>query len=203
MTTTTPADTTITPGNNPLLDFSGLARFDAIKPEHVTPAVDTLLAKASALVTALEAPMAQVTWANFVEPLENATEQLGRAWSIVCHLNSVVDTPELRATYNENQPKLVEFWTALGQNLALFDKYNAVQTVPEYAGLSGARKKVIDNAVRDFRLSGAELPDDQKERFAEIQEKSAALTTRFSENILDATNDFGLFVENESDLAGL
>ncbi|MCW5298071.1 M3 family peptidase [Herbaspirillum lusitanum] len=203
MTTTITADTTITPGNNPLLDFSGLARFDAIKPEHVTPAVDALLAKASTLVTALEAPMAQVTWANFVEPLENATEQLGRAWSIVGHLNSVMDTPELRAAYNENQPRLVEFWTALGQNLALFEKYKAVQTGPEYASLSGARKKVIDNAVRDFRLSGAELPDDQKERFAEIQEKSAALTTRFSENILDATNDFGLFVENETDLAGL
>ncbi|RFB74073.1 MULTISPECIES: M3 family metallopeptidase [unclassified Herbaspirillum] len=203
MTTTTTADTTITSGNNPLLDFSGLARFDAIKPEHVTPAVDTLLAKASTLVTELEAPMAQVTWANFVEPLENATEQLGRAWSIVGHLNSVVDTPELRATYNENQPRLVEFWTALGQNLALFEKYKAVQNGPEYASLSGARKKVIDNAVRDFRLSGAELSDDQKERFAEIQEKSAALTTRFSENILDATNDFGLFVENETDLAGL
>jgi oligopeptidase A len=201
MTITT--DTAITPDNNPLLDFSGLARFDAIKPEHVTPAVDTLLAKASGLVTELEAPMTQVTWANFVEPLENATEQLGRAWSIVGHLNSVVDTPELRATYNENQPRLVEFWTALGQNLALFEKYKAVQSGPEYASLSGARKKVIDNAVRDFRLSGAELPDDKKERFAEIQEKSAALTTRFSENILDATNDFALFVENESDLAGL
>ncbi|ASU39923.1 oligopeptidase A [Herbaspirillum sp. meg3] len=202
-TTTVTTDTPITPDNNPLLDFSGLARFDAIKPEHVTPAVETLLAKAGKLVSELEAPMAQVTWSNFVEPLENATEQLGRAWSIVGHLNSVVDTPELRATYNENQPKLVEFWTALGQNLALFEKYKAVQTGPEYAGLSGARKKVIDNAVRDFRLSGAELPDDQKERFAEIQEKSAALTTRFSENILDATNDFGLFVENESELAGL
>ncbi|WP_051516411.1 M3 family metallopeptidase [Herbaspirillum sp. RV1423] len=201
MTTTT--DTAIAPDNNPLLDFSGLARFDAIKPEHVTPAVDILLTKASKLVAELEAPMAQVTWANFVEPLENATEQLGRAWSIVGHLNSVVDSPELRATYNENQPRLVEFWTALGQNLALFEKYKAVQTGPEYAGLSGARKKVIDNAVRDFRLSGAELPDDKKERFAEIQEKLAALTTRFSENILDATNDFGLFVENEADLAGL
>jgi len=202
MTTTVDSAAT-TAATNPLLDFSGLARFDAIKPEHVTPAVDSLLAKASALVSALEAPMAQVSWSNFVEPLENATEQLGRAWSIVGHLNSVVDTPELRATYNENQPRLVEFWTALGQNLALFEKYKALQTGPDYAGLSVARKKVIDNAVRDFRLSGAELPDDQKERFADIQEKLAALTTRFSENILDATNDFGLFVSDESELAGL
>ena len=188
---------------NPLLDFSGLAQFAAIKPEHVTPALDTLLAKAGTLIKALEAPMASVTWANFVEPLENATEQLGRAWSIVGHLNSVVDTPELRATYNENQPRLVEFWTALGQNLALFEKYKALQASSEYAALSASRKKVIDNAVRDFRLSGAELPEDKKLRFAEIQEKLAALTTRFSENILDATNDYGLFVTDAASLAGL
>jgi len=200
---TTTVDTTITAATNPLLDFSGLAQFDAIKPEHVTPAVAHLLAKASALVQELEAPMAQVSWTNFVEPLENATEQLGRAWSIVGHLNSVVDTPELRATYNENQPKLVEFWTALGQNLALFEKYKAVQSSPEFAQLSAARQKVIANAVRDFRLSGAELPDDKKERFADIQEKLAALTTRFSENILDATNDYGLFVSDEAQLSGL
>lgn len=201
--TTTPTTATADLAANPLLDFSGLARFDAIRPEHVTPAIDNLLAGTDALVKALEAPMATVTWQNFVEPLENATEKLGRAWSIVGHLNSVVDTPELRAVYNENQPRLVEFWTALGQNLALFEKYKALQAGPEYAGLSAARKKVIDNAVRDFRLSGAELADEQKTRFAEIQEKLAALTTRFSENILDATNDFGLVVEDEAGLSGL
>ncbi|WP_050468067.1 M3 family metallopeptidase [Herbaspirillum chlorophenolicum] len=188
---------------NPLLDFSGYAQFDAIKPEHVTPALDKLLADAGRLVTELEAPMAEVTWDNFVEPLESATEKLGRAWSVVGHLNSVMDTPALRATYNENQPRLVEFWTGLGQNLALFEKYKALQASPAFASLSAARRKVVDNAVRDFRLSGAELPDNKKERFAEIQEKQAALTTRFSENVLDATNDFGLFVEDEAELSGL
>ncbi|WP_432240993.1 M3 family metallopeptidase [Herbaspirillum robiniae] len=188
---------------NPLLDFSGYAQFDAIKPEHVTPALDKLLADAGRLVTELEAPMAEVSWDNFVEPLESATEKLGRAWSVVGHLNSVMDTPELRATYNENQPRLVEFWTGLGQNLALFEKYKALQASLAFARLSAARRKVVDNTVRDFRLSGAELPEDKKERFAEIQEKQAALTTRFSENVLDATNDFGLFVEDEAELAGL
>ncbi|UWE17942.1 M3 family metallopeptidase [Herbaspirillum huttiense] len=188
---------------NPLLDFSGYAQFDAIQPEHVTPALDKLLADASRLVTEQEAPMAEVTWDNFVEPLESATEKLGRAWSVVGHLNSVMDTPALRATYNENQPRLVEFWTALGQNLALFEKYKALQTSPAFASLSAARRKVVDNAVRDFRLSGAELADDKKERFAEIQEKQAMLTTRFSENVLDATNDFALFVEDEAELSGL
>ncbi|MET3432825.1 oligopeptidase A [Herbaspirillum seropedicae] len=188
---------------NPLLDFSGYAQFDAIQPEHVTPALDKLLADASRLVTELEAPMAEVTWDNFVEPLESATEKLGRAWSVVGHLNSVMDTPALRATYNENQPRLVEFWTSLGQNLALFQKYKALQASPAFASLSAARRKVVDNAVRDFRLSGAELAEDKKERFAEIQEKQAMLTTRFSENVLDATNDFALFVEDEAELSGL
>jgi oligopeptidase A len=188
---------------NPLLDFSGLPKFDAIKPEYVGPAIDSLLDQGRTVIAELEAPMQEVTWQNFVEPLENVTEKLGRAWGIVGHLNAVVDTPELRAAYNENLPKITEFWTSLGQNLALFDKYKTLQSGPEYASYSAARKKIIDNAVRDFRLSGAELPEEQKVRFAEIQEKHAALTTRFSENVLDATNDYALFVEDEAELSGL
>ena len=115
----------------------------------------------------------------------------------------MVDTPELRAAYNENQPKVTEFWTALAQNEALFDKYKALHASPDFAALSPARKKIIENALRDFRLGGAELPDDKKARFAEIQEQHAALSTRFSENVLDATNDYELLVENEAELAGL
>jgi len=194
---------TLTPQDNPLLDFSGLARFDEIKPEHVTPAIAYLLEQANIVVTQLEAPQASVTWATFVEPLENATEKLGRAWGIVGHLNAVMDTPELRATYNENQPKLIEFWTALAQNLALFDKYKALLASPDFATLSTARRKIIENAVRDFRLGGAELADADKVRFADIQEKHGALTTRFSENILDATNDYALYITDEAELAGL
>nr|WP_175001137.1 M3 family metallopeptidase [Duganella vulcania] len=189
--------------DNPLLDFSGLPRFDAIKPEHVTPAIDELLAKSRAVVEQLEAPSEQVTWDNFVTPLENATELLGRAWGIVSHLNNVVDTPELRATYNENQPKVTEFWTALAQNEALFGKYKALRASAGFDSLSPARKRIIDNAVRDFRMGGAELPADKKERFAEIQEEHASVSTRFSENVLDATNDYKLLVEDEADLSGL
>ncbi|HXA46789.1 MAG TPA: M3 family metallopeptidase [Burkholderiaceae bacterium] len=188
---------------NPLLDFSDLPRFDAIQPEHITPAVDTLLAQGRAVVAALEAASTPTSWASVVEPLEDATEKLGRAWGIVGHLNSVVDTPELRASYNENQPKITEFWTELGQNLALFDKYKSLKASAEYPSLSAARKKIIDNALRDFRLSGAELPEAQKQRFAEIQEALAALGTKFSENVLDATNDYALFVDSETELAGL
>ncbi|MFL6656763.1 MAG: M3 family metallopeptidase [Massilia sp.] len=188
---------------NPLLDFSGLPHFDLIRPEHVTPAVTQLIADATAVVKALEAPSDQVSWDNFVTPLENATERLGRAWGIVNHLNSVVDTPELRAVYNENQPRVTEFWTALSQNEALFAKYKAIAASADYAGLSDARKTIIGNALRDFRLGGAELPPEKKERFAAIQEQHAAVSTRFSENVLDATNDYKLLVTDEAELAGL
>jgi len=169
----------------------------------VTPAIDTLIEQASAVVTQLETPSANVTWDNFVLPLEEATEQLGRAWGVVNHINNVVDTPELRATYNENQPKVTEFWTALAQNEALFDKYKAIHASAAFASLSPARKKIVENALRDFRLGGAELPADKKARFADIQEQHAAVSTRFSENVLDATNDYKLLVADEADLAGL
>lgn len=191
--------------SNPLLDFSGLPRFDAIRPEHVTPAIDQLIADARKVVQELEAPAAgaDVTWDNFVVPLEEATERLGRAWGVVNHLNHVMDTPELRAVYNENQPKVTEFWTELGQNEALFAKYKQLRANPDFVNLTPARKRIVENALRDFRLGGAELPEQQKERFAEIQEQQAALSTRFSENVLDATNDYKLLVEDEAELAGL
>ncbi|MES2017105.1 MAG: M3 family metallopeptidase [Pseudomonadota bacterium] len=192
-----------TESTNPLLDFSGLPRFDAITHEHVSPAITQLISDASAVVHELEAPRDDVTWENFVIPLENATERLGRAWGIVNHLNSVVDTPELRAAYNENQPRVTEFWTALSQNETLFAKYKAIAASAAYADLSDARKKIIGNALRDFRLGGAELPADKKERFAQIQEQHAAVSTRFSENVLDATNDYKLVVDDEAELAGL
>ena len=188
---------------NPLLDFSDLPRFDQITPEHVSPAIDTLLLECRAVVTQLAQPIANIHWDNFVTPLETVTEKLGRAWGIVSHLNAVRDTPELRAAYNENQPKITEFWTELGQNLHLFQHYKALNASADYPNLSPARKKIISNALRDFKLGGAELADDQKKRYAEVQEKLAALSTKFSENVLDATNDYKLLVSDVAELKGL
>ena len=187
---------------NPLLDFSGLPRFDAIRPEHVTPAIEQLIREANAVVARLEAPVDDVTW-DTLAPLDDASERLGRAWGVVGHLNHVVDTPELRATYNENQPKVVEFSTSLGQNEALFAKYKQLRSGPHWASLNPVRQRIVENALRDFRLGGAELPEDKKPRFAEIQEQQSQLSTRFSENVLDATNDYKLVVESEAELSGL
>ncbi|HET7362268.1 MAG TPA: M3 family metallopeptidase, partial [Burkholderiales bacterium] len=178
---------------NPLLDFSGLPRFAELKPEHVTPAVDELLAEGRATIERVAA--APVSWESFVAPLEDANERIGRAWGQVAHLHAVLDSPELREAYNANLPKLTQYWTELGQNQVLFEKYKALAASPEYPMLSGARRRIVDNALRDFRLGGAELAPDKKARFAAIQEELARLGSRFSENLLDATKAFAIVVD--------
>ena len=185
---------------NPLLDFSGLPRFAQLRPEHVTPAVDTLLAEGRATIERVLA--APVSWDTFVAPLEDANEHIGRAWGQVAHLHAVLDSPELREAYNANLPKLTQYWTELGQNQALFDKYKSLADSPEYPTLSTARRRIVDNALRDFRLGGAELPPGKKARFAAIQEELAQLGSRFSENLLDATKAFSIVVD-ETRIAGI
>ncbi|WLA00557.1 M3 family metallopeptidase [Xanthomonas translucens] len=187
---------------NPLLDFSGLPRFDAIQPEHIGPAIDALLAAAEAAVAHAE-QVAPVRWDSFVVPLDDATERLWRAWGQVNHLQGVVNTPALREAYNTNLPKLTRFSSALGQNLALFAQYRALAATPEAAVYDAARRKVLDNALRDFRLGGAELGDADKQRFAAIQEELSALSAKFSQNVLDATDAWSLLIDEPSRLAGL
>jgi oligopeptidase A len=185
---------------NPLIDFSGLPRFADIEPEHVAPAMDQLLAEGREVIARLADVPA--TWDEFVAPLEDANERIGRAWGQVAHLHAVLDTPPLREAYNANLPKVTQYFTELGQNQQLFEKYKALRSSTEFARLSPARKKIIDNALRDFRLGGAELPPAQKKRYAEIQDGLARLSAKFSENVLDATNAFSLYVD-ESRLSGL
>jgi oligopeptidase A len=187
--------------NNPLLDFTGLPRFAELKAFHVAPAIDTLLEQARAAVALAE--RAPPAWEAFVTPLEDANERLGRAWGQVAHLHAVLDSPELRAAYNENLPKVTQYWTELGQNQALFDKYRALRASAEFAALAPARQRIVEHALRDFRLGGAELPAENKPRYAQIQEELARLAAKFSENLLDATNAWTLVIEDASRLAGI
>jgi oligopeptidase A len=188
---------------NPLLDFSGLPRFTEVKAEHVTPAIEALLATNRALVEKLSADMGASSWATFVAPLEDANEHLSRAWSQVSHLNAVVNSPELREVYNANLPKITEFYAELSQNLQLYEKFKALKTSAEFSQLSAAQKKIVGNELRDFRLGGAELAEAQKERFKAIQEELASAAAKFEENLLDTTNDYAHYAERAEQVAGL
>lgn len=189
--------------NNPLQDFAGLPRFAEILPAHVTPAVDNLLRHNSEVVSALLSETKPPTWENFVDRLDDANEKMARAWGQVSHLNAVMNSAEFREVYNENLPKITQYYAELGQNLALFAKYKLLRNSEEFNKLTPARKKIIDNELRDFRLSGAELAEDKKARFLEIQDELSSLSSRFSDNLLDATNDFSLLIENEAELIGI
>ena len=188
---------------NALLDFSGLPRFDAIRPSDVQPAINLLLESNRALVERLTSDEVPATWSTFAAPLADEIEQLSRAWGVVGHLHSVNDIPEWREAYNGMLPEVSRFFAELGQNLKLFAKYKAIRESGEYATLTPAQRKIVDNEIRDFRLSGAELPDDQKPRFQAISEELASLSAKFSENLLDATNAFAQFVTDEGKLAGI
>ncbi len=188
---------------NPLLDLTGkLPDYPSVKPEHVSPALDTLLASSAAAVSAAE-QVANPTWANFVEPLDAALEKLGQAWGVVAHLESVVTTPELREVYNANIARISNFYTELGQNELLYAQYKLIAASAEFTDYNAARKTIIEDTLRDFRLSGAELPEAQKQRFAEIAEELSELTVKFGQNVMDATDEWGLYIEDLAELDGL
>ncbi|MGB8300139.1 MAG: M3 family metallopeptidase, partial [Azonexus sp.] len=188
---------------NPLLDFSNLPRFDLVQPGHVKPAVESLLAAGRELITRLTEEATPSTWKDFAGALADGLEPFGRAWGIVGHLHSVNDVPAWREAYNEMLPEVSRFYAELGQNLKLFEKYKALRDSHEYATLTREQKKVVDNEIRDFRLSGAELPEDQKPRFQAISEELSQLSAKFAENLLDATNAFAEVITDEARLAGL
>ncbi len=183
---------------NPLLDFSDLPLFDQILPEHVGPAMTDLLAKAETALAQVTADDFAATWSGIARVLDVATENLGRAWGAVSHLNSVADTPELRAAYNAALPRVTEFWTRLGADERLYAKYKAI----DVATLNDEQRQAHKNAMRNFVLSGAELTGSAKERFAQIQERQAELSQKFSENSLDATDAFAYYATDE-EVAGI
>ncbi|MGJ7579635.1 M3 family metallopeptidase [Variovorax sp. RHLX14] len=176
---------------NPLLDFTDLPLFDHIKPAHVAPAVDALLAESEAALQTVTAPDFPADWLAISRVLDVASERFGRAWGAVGHLNAVADTPELRAAYNEAMPRVTAFWTRLGSDEKLFAKYKAIDP----ATLNIEQRQAHRNAVRNFVLGGADLQGAAKERYAAIQERQAELSQKFSEHALDATDAFGYYAE--------
>lgn len=183
---------------NPLLNNAALPLFDQIRPEHVAPAIDHLLAQASAALEAVTAPDFPAQWSAIAKTLDVATEKLGIAWGAISHLNSVADTPELRAAYNAALPLVTEFWTRMGADERLYAKYKAI----DVGTLNAEQRQAHKNAIRNFVLGGAELTGAARARFAEIQEQQAALGQKFSENTLDATDSFSYYA-TEAEMQGV
>jgi oligopeptidase A len=184
--------------SNPLRDFTDLPLFDQVQPQHVAPAIDVLLAAADKALETVTQPEFPSRWVDIAKVLDTATEELGRAWSVVSHLNSVADTPELRAAYNEALPRVTDFWTRLGSDERLYAKYKAIDA----ASLNAEQRQAHKNAIRNFVLGGAELTGAARERFAAIQERQAELGQKFSEHSLDATDAFAYYT-TEDELAGV
>ncbi|MCW8908357.1 MAG: oligopeptidase A [Sedimenticola sp.] len=187
--------------DNPLLHLEDLPPFTRIRAEHVEPAIDQLLAESRALTEKLLAQNGPFTWDNLVEPLEIMEDRINRAWSPVSHLNSVLNSEELRQAYNACLPKLSDYGTEMGQNAALQAAYQSVYD--NDTDLDPAQRKLLQNALRDFHLSGVDLPPEQKQRFKEISQQLSSLTSKYSENVLDATNAWSKLLPDERLLAGL
>ncbi|MCB2261399.1 MAG: oligopeptidase A [Candidatus Thiosymbion ectosymbiont of Robbea hypermnestra] len=186
--------------DNPLLELAGLPPFSRIRPEQVEPAVDQLLATCRERIEELTRGPDAPTWEGFVEPLEETNDRLDRAWSPVNHLNAVMNGNALRAAYNACLPKISEYGTEVGQNRALYQGFRAVA---DQEGLDAPQRKLLENALRDFHLCGVDLAADKQARYKEISRELAQLTSRYEENLLDATNAWSKRITDESALAGL
>ena len=187
---------------NPLLDWDELPPFSRIRPEQVEPAVDAVLAANRAAyekLSILSAP----NWQNFIEPQEELDDRLQRAWSPAVHLNGVMNGPEIRAAYNACLPKISDYETELGQNEGLERGYRALKETPEWARCSPAQKKLVEDALRDFRLAGVDLPAEKKSRFRSVMQELSRLEAKFEENLLDATQGWSKQVKDEPRVAGI
>ena len=189
--------------SNPLLDTHGLPPFSAIRPEHVEPAIDHLIADNRQALETLLDETTSPSWDNLIEPLEDMEDRISKAWSPVSHLNAVMNNDELRAAYNACLPKLTAYSTELGQNTRLAEACKQVRAREDFAQLNAAQQRTVDNAIRDFHLSGVDLPADKKERYREIASRLSALSAKFEENVMDATNAWHKLVANETELVGL
>ncbi|MGR9045307.1 MAG: oligopeptidase A [Gammaproteobacteria bacterium] len=189
--------------NNPLLNDSPLPHFSEIRAEHIEPAIDALLAEARAVVAKHLDATQTYTWSNLVEPIENAEDRLNKTWSPVSHLNSVMNNEPWRAAYNACLPKLSEYSTEMGQNKKLFQAYRSIAESEAFADLDKAQQKIVNNALRDFRLSGIDLDEKSQLRYKEISQALSRLTSQFEENLMDATHAWNKLITDVEDLAGL
>lgn len=189
---------------NPLLaPVSELVDYAAVKPAHIVPAVEELLGIARKAVDHAADPALAPTWEAVAEPLDTASERLWRAWSVAGHLNAVVNTPELREAYNAALPLVTEFSTWVGLHEGLYKQYQRLAAAPDFASWSPVRRRIVEMALRDFRLSGVELQGADRERYAAISDREAQASQKFSENVLDSIDAWSLIVEDESRLAGV
>lgn len=177
--------------------------FTAIDPATIAATITALLGKHKQAIHALLEQQSTYTWQNLMQPLEDMNDELHRLWSPVSHLHSVKETDSLRDAYNETLPVLTTFHTELTQNEKLYAAINAIADRPDYKDLAPAQQKIIQNYLRDFKLSGVSLPKEKKERLMELEQKLSQYTTKFSENVLDATQGFHLHIKTEKELAGL
>ena len=187
---------------NPLLTTTDLPLFSQIKPEYIVPAISQLLADALTVVDQQLKATSHYTWNNLVEPIEEAEDKLNKAWSPVSHLNSVVNSDELREAYNACLPKLSAYSTEMGQNAQLCNAYQMLANSDEFKTLEPTQQKVLNNALRDFKLSGVDLESDKKRRYKDISQELSKLASLYEENLLDATNAWSKLITDENDLAG-
>ena len=188
--------------NNTLLHLTDEPRFSDISTHDIRPALETAMSEARAAIADIKTHH-PITWLNTVERLTDITERVGRIWGVVAHLNAVVDTPELRAEYNALMPEVTVFFTEIGQDIELYERFKAIKAAPEFAQLNPAQQTKLEHDLRDFVLSGAELPPKQQARFAELQTEGAQLAAQFSQNVLDATDAFALYFTDDSRLNGI
>jgi oligopeptidase A len=190
--------------HNPLLSIGrDVPAYNQILPEHIQPAINALLTKAYDVLKEVENLQGVPSWANLIEPLEDVNESLGRAWGVVNHLTSVIDSPELRNAHAAMIPEVTAFSSYFSQNLIIFEKVKSLKNSSEWQTLSMAQQKSINNTIRDFQLGGAELTDDLKPIFAKNSENQANASKDFSDHVLDATDQFIHVVTSMDELAGL
>ena len=188
--------------SNPLLSDANLPEFSNIKPEHILPAVEQAIADCKAVIEQV-VQQSNYTWQNFVQPIDEVDDKLSRIWSPVSHLHSVADSEALRQAYEACLPLLSEYSTWVGQHQGLYQAYQQIADSEDFVALSQAQQKAINDALRGFKLSGVSLPDEKKKRFGEISKALSELTTKFSNNVLDATQGWRKEITDEQQLAGL